>query len=239
VRVIVAGSRRYWDYDELSAGIEMSGFEITEVVSGGARGADELGERWAKERGIPVTRFEADWDGLGKRAGHVRNGDMAAYAEALIAFPLPDAPGTADMIAQADGAGLPSYVHRTRHWCHANGCQADDCHLEVPFCGRHFKMLHSGHQKKLWAGRRLDGLCGACFPGEAPEARLRAAGDWWELFNLAIAILIILDYGDCGAPDEMYEPVGEHFTGFCWGCGVDNARETYARARKAAAVLSP
>jgi len=232
VRVIIAGSRRYTDYAELVAGIEASGFTITEVVSGGARGADELGERWAKENGIPIKRFEADWDGLGKRAGHVRNGEMAAYAEALIAFPLQDSPGTRDMIEQATQAGLFVYAHEPRHRCHANGCEADDCHLEAPFCPRHFKMLHPSHQKKLWGGRRLDGVCGACFPGEAPEARLRATGDWVELFNLAIAVLLVLEFGDCGAGPELHDE-----DGFCWGCGVFGAPETYARAHKAAAVL--
>lgn len=115
------------------------------------------------------------------------------------------------------------------HRCHANGCQADDCHPEAPFCGRHFKMLHQAHQKRLWGGRRQDGICGACDPGAAPEARLRAAPDWYELFNLAVAILLVLEYEDCGAPPELHD---DH-TGFCWGCGVDRAQEAYARAKKA------
>lgn len=62
---------------------------------------------------------------------------------------------------------------------------------------------------------------------------MRAASDWQELFNLAVAILLVLDYGRCGAGPELHD---DH-TGFCWGCGVDNAEKTYAQANRAAAGL--
>lgn len=54
---------------------------ITEVVSGGARGADALGEKWAKSKGIPVKLFPADWDKFGKSAGYKRNVQMGEYAD--------------------------------------------------------------------------------------------------------------------------------------------------------------
>ena len=119
------------------------------------------------------------------------------------------------------------------HTCHANGCTAEDAHPEVPFCPRHFKALHPNHQKKLWKGRRLDGKCGACFPGAPDDASLRAEADWHELYNLGIAILLVLEYGSCGAGPELHD---EH-TGFCWGCGVDQAEQAYARANKAVMAL--
>lgn len=118
------------------------------------------------------------------------------------------------------------------HQCHANGCPADDCHPEAPFCPIHFKMLHPAHQKKLWGDRRQDGECGACHPGPAAEARLRAREGWYELFNLAVAILLVLEYDGCGAPASMHDE-----DGFCWGCGVDKAQGTYARANKAVAKM--
>ncbi len=77
---------------------------ITEVVSGGAAGADSDGEIWACELNIPVRRFAADWDKHGKAAGPIRNAEMADYAEALIAFP--GGKGTANMVKQAKKKGL-------------------------------------------------------------------------------------------------------------------------------------
>lgn len=226
MRVIIAGSRRYEDYAELVAGIEASGFQITEVVSGGAKGADALGERWAQERGIPIRRFDADWDGLGRGAGHVRNREMVAYAEALIAFPLGDSPGTEDVIKQATRAGLQVHVHKVRHRCHANGCPADDCHPELPFCRRHFGIFPEWLRKALWGGRRLDNRCGACDSEPPPDARHRAEAKWPEHFNLAVAIALTADYGDCGAHAELHDD-----NGFCWGCGVARAAAVYPLAR--------
>jgi hypothetical protein len=69
-----------------------------EVVSGCARGADQLGERWADERGYPVKRFPADWHKHGKRAGYLRNEEMAGYATHLVAFWDGRSRGTKHMI---------------------------------------------------------------------------------------------------------------------------------------------
>lgn len=112
------------------------------------------------------------------------------------------------------------------HPCHANGCTADDCHPELPFCKRHFNLLPEVHRKKLWRGRRKDGVCGFCDPREADEFPLRAADDWHELVNLAIAILLVLEYDDCGSHPRLFDR-----DGFCWGCGVADAEATYQQAR--------
>lgn len=81
-------------------------WEITEVVSGGCRGPDSYGEIWAKEKGIPVKRFPAEWERYGKKAGFLRNVDMAKYAEALIAFWDDESKGTLHMIKEAHSRGL-------------------------------------------------------------------------------------------------------------------------------------
>jgi hypothetical protein len=77
VKTIIAGGRDYqltnWDRGLLEV------LPITEVVSGGARGADAGGEQWAASRGLPVTRFPADWNSHGRRAGYLRNVQMAEY----------------------------------------------------------------------------------------------------------------------------------------------------------------
>lgn len=77
-----------------------------EIVSGGARGADSLGERYAKENSIAIKRFTPDWDGLGKRAGFVRNQDMGNYADTVVAFWDGESSGTKHMIEFATKIGL-------------------------------------------------------------------------------------------------------------------------------------
>lgn len=80
--VICAGSRGITDYDLFCTVIRDSGFAITEIVSGRAKGVDMMGERWAKEHDIPCSKFPADWNLYGKSAGYIRNGHMAGYARA-------------------------------------------------------------------------------------------------------------------------------------------------------------
>ena len=106
MKVIIAGGRDYRfqvdDYrvlDQLNK--EMC---ITEVVSGGAKGADEGGELWAVANGLPVTVFRADWDQHGRAAGPIRNKLMALYAHGLVAFP--GGKGTDHMIEVAKERGL-------------------------------------------------------------------------------------------------------------------------------------
>lgn len=77
---------------------------ITEVISGGAKGADAFGEWLANEKSIPLKIFRAEWKIYGAFAGPKRNKEMAAYADACILFPGGN--GTADMKARAIAAGL-------------------------------------------------------------------------------------------------------------------------------------
>lgn len=79
---------------------------ITEVLSGGARGADKLGERWAVDNDIPYELWLADWEKHGKAAGQIRNRQMAENAEALIAFWDGRSRGTKNMIDTAKELGL-------------------------------------------------------------------------------------------------------------------------------------
>lgn len=84
--------------------------EITEVVSGAARGADTFGEEWAAVAGVSVRRMPADWTTHGRSAGHRRNDDMAAVAHALVAVWDGISPGTKHMIAAARKRGLRVFV---------------------------------------------------------------------------------------------------------------------------------
>ena len=98
IRLIVSGSRGFNDYDLLKNEIEKLNVTIKEIVSGGAKGADKLGERYATEKGIPIQQFIPDWDKNGKRAGILRNTEMAKYADEAIIFNM-GTPGSNNMIA--------------------------------------------------------------------------------------------------------------------------------------------
>ena len=89
--VIVAGSRTFSNYELLKRTLDhlLQNKTEVEIVSGGARGADQLGERYAHERGHKLCVFPADWNRYGKRAGFIRNVHMADYADALVAFRMP------------------------------------------------------------------------------------------------------------------------------------------------------
>lgn len=110
MKVIIAGSRTITDMDAVTQAVEDSGFEITEVVSGGASGVDTLGEQWADANGVGVRRFPADWRAHGRAAGPIRNRQMAEYADALIAIWDRRSKGTMNMIAEAAAKGLEVFV---------------------------------------------------------------------------------------------------------------------------------
>jgi len=112
MKVIIAGSRSITDVNIVRRAVKLSGFEITEVVSGTARGVDRLGEQIAHELNIPVKRFPANWEKYGRRAGFLRNQEMAHYADALIAVWDGVSRGTKHMIEYARSCGLQVYVHR-------------------------------------------------------------------------------------------------------------------------------
>lgn len=98
MKVIIAGSRTITDPQVVADAVRKSGFQVTEVVSGCARGVDLLGSQWAAHNGIPWKAFPADWEKHGKKAGYLRNVEMANYAEALIAVWDGESRGTKHMI---------------------------------------------------------------------------------------------------------------------------------------------
>lgn len=108
MRIIVAGGRDFKNYDILKDKCDniLHNLEFVEIVSGTANGADNLGEKYAEEKGYPIKSFPADWDTHGKSAGYIRNKEMAEYADSLIAFWDGESRGTRHMIALAKKEGL-------------------------------------------------------------------------------------------------------------------------------------
>lgn len=119
VIVVAAGSRDVQDEEFVFASLDSlrtlftaNGLRIIEIVSGGCRGPDKLGERWAIARGIELRVMPADWDRLGKKAGMVRNAQMADYADAAIIFWDGQSRGTANMISNMKMRDKPCHVIR-------------------------------------------------------------------------------------------------------------------------------
>ena len=113
VNIIVAGSRSFDDYELLKEKCDYylsdalaKGYDI-EIVSGTAKGADKLGEQYAKERGYHIAYFHPDWKAYGKRAGYLRNQQMANFSDALICFWDGSSKGTKHMIDIARGKHIP------------------------------------------------------------------------------------------------------------------------------------
>lgn len=82
------------------------------VITGGAKGADSIGDAWAMEVGLITEVFEANWAAYGKSAGPVRNEQMALAADGLVAFWDGKSRGTKDMIRRALTKGLEVHVYR-------------------------------------------------------------------------------------------------------------------------------
>jgi len=139
LRIIIAGGRDFNDYELLKTSVlnilaelsseQANGItkitlpkESVEIISGTARGADALGERFAAEFGLKVVRFPANWNKYKGAAGPIRNGQMADYAIGktdgticdgmLIAFYDGNSPGTTSMIEIAERKGLIIHVIR-------------------------------------------------------------------------------------------------------------------------------
>jgi YspA, cpYpsA-related SLOG family len=110
MKTIICGSRHFDEYALLEKRMMAVPWQITEVVSGCAKGADTLGEKWAEGQKLPVKKFPAEWDVFGDAAGPLRNKRMAEYAEACVAFLYEDSRGTKDMIKQAMAKGLRVHV---------------------------------------------------------------------------------------------------------------------------------
>ena len=90
IKIISAGTRTFNNYELLKSKMDFylsncGNRTNIEIVSGGARGADSLGERYAKEKGFPVKEFFPDWS-LGKKAGFLRNKEMSEYASHAVIF---------------------------------------------------------------------------------------------------------------------------------------------------------
>ena len=116
-RVVVAGCRYYTNYEEAKEFIDYCISNIRTdnriiIVSGGAKGADMLGERYARENGFNIERHLPDWKKFGKSAGPRRNREMAKSCDYVICFWDGKSSGTKSMIEAAEISNKPLRVKR-------------------------------------------------------------------------------------------------------------------------------
>ncbi len=112
MKVAVIGSRDFNDYELVKTAL--SPINITLLVSGGAKGADSLGERYAKENNIETLIFKPDWEKHGKAAGMIRNTDIVNNADTIIAFWDGESRGTKDSISKAEKLGKNIIIVKTK-----------------------------------------------------------------------------------------------------------------------------
>lgn len=111
-RIVIAGCRNFNDYDcaknyidNLIRNIRKNNEII--IMSGGCRGADLLGERYATENGFKIERYTAQWNKYGKSAGPKRNKTMAENCDCVICFWDGKSNGTKSMIKYAQELNKP------------------------------------------------------------------------------------------------------------------------------------
>jgi len=99
MKLAIVGSRTFTDYLFLESTIMTRiNKTVTEIVSGGAPGADSLAEDFAKKFRLKMKVFPADWKRLGKKAGCLRNISIIEYSDIVIAFWDFVSPGTKSSI---------------------------------------------------------------------------------------------------------------------------------------------
>lgn len=117
MRVCVTGGRTFTDRSWLWAGLdllhEVTG-GITEIIEGGAPGADARAAEWSRYRlGKEPTTVEAEWErfsaglkqGQKNPAGMIRNNKMVAMRPDIV-LAAPGGNGTAHMVGVSQKSGL-------------------------------------------------------------------------------------------------------------------------------------
>ena len=72
-----------------------------------------MSEAVARHLGIPHRHIHADWKQYGRRAGPIRNAQVVAEADVIIAFPIGESKGTRDAISKARKAGKRVFIHES------------------------------------------------------------------------------------------------------------------------------
>ena len=84
--------------------------DVTEIVSGGARGVDTSARNYALAHGLKLTEFLPEYGKYGKRAPLLRNITIIDYADLVLAFWDGTSRGTKFVIENYKTRGKPIKV---------------------------------------------------------------------------------------------------------------------------------
>ena len=103
LNIVICGSRNFHNYAELEKVLDgiLAGVNVKHIITGDARGTDEIAHYYGKIKGYNTLKFRANWTKFGRKAGPIRNRQMAEVAHATIAFWDGASPGTKNMLAEA------------------------------------------------------------------------------------------------------------------------------------------
>lgn len=109
MRVLVFGGRDFHNERLAFKALDLlhKKYKFTCVIDGCAKGADTLGYRWAKRKGLATERYPANWAKYGRAAGPIRNRQMAEEGKPDIGVAFPGGRGTANMKEQLKKLGIP------------------------------------------------------------------------------------------------------------------------------------
>ena len=112
MRLLVCGGRSFEDRQALYSSLDELHRQrnIDLLIAGGARGADTLAEEWARARDVATEIYQADWAGLGRKAGPIRNQRMIDEGRPDLVIAFPGGRGTGDMMSRARAAGIETIV---------------------------------------------------------------------------------------------------------------------------------
>jgi hypothetical protein len=109
MKLAIVGSRNFTNFEFLKQILQYH--PCTQIISGGAKGADTLAKQYAAENGIPIKEFLPNWDKYGKSAGYRRNKQIVEACDELVAFWDGESKGTAHSIGIAEESGKPVYKY--------------------------------------------------------------------------------------------------------------------------------
>ena len=107
----VVGSRTFKNYNLLEQKLSTAPYDITEIISGGAKGADALAIRYARKRGLSWREFLPDHKKY-RHPYHHRNRLIAEASDVLIAFWDGSSTGTKYTIGYMRKLGKPVHIFR-------------------------------------------------------------------------------------------------------------------------------
>lgn len=111
MKAIICGGRNFddWEYLETTLNHALKWWKLTTIITGGARGADSMAHTWAVNNKLQTLVLKADWNGMGRAAGMIRNKKMLEQGpDIVIAFP--GGTGTENMITISRAAGVPVFI---------------------------------------------------------------------------------------------------------------------------------